>query len=124
MMRRVLPGLILATAMWAQTTPPEAVPLTDRALQLPLSGRSSTPGSVVTVQNPLPSGLQSVNTITSTVQVQGAYQGSVPSGATAGPPFALSLGEALRRGLQYNLGAIGYQNGIRDAEGVRSVVRS
>jgi len=124
MTRRVLLGLILATGMWGQTTPPEAVPLTDRALQLPLSGRSSTPGSVVTVQNPLPSGLQSVNTITSTVQVQGAYQGSVPSGAEAGPSFGLSLDEALRRGLQYNLGAIGYQNGIRQAEGVRAVVRS
>jgi outer membrane protein TolC len=110
--------------MWGQTTPPEAVPLTDRALQLPLSGRSSTPGAVVTVQNPLPSGLQSVNTITSTVQVQGAYQGSVPSGAVAGPSFALSLDQALRRGLQYNLGTIGYQNGIRQAEGVRRVVRS
>jgi outer membrane protein TolC len=58
------------------------------------------------------------------VQVQGAYQGSVPSGATAGPSFPLSLDEALRRGLQYNLGAIGYSNGIRQAEGVRRVVRS
>ena len=124
MTRRVLPGLLLATAMWGQTTPPEAVPLTDRALQLPLSGRSSTPGTVVTVQNPLPSGLQSVNTITSTVQVQGAYQGSVPSVTTSGPSFPLSLGEALRRGLQYNLGNIGYQNGIREAQGVSKVVRS
>jgi outer membrane protein TolC len=68
--------------------------------------------------------LQSVNTITSTVQVQGAYQGSVPSAAAAGPGFALSLDEALRRGLQYNLGAIGYQNSIRQAEGLRASVRS
>jgi outer membrane protein TolC len=124
MTRRILAGLILATGIWAQSTPPEAVPLTDRALQLPLSGRSGTPGAVVTVQNPLPSGLQSVNTITSTVQVQGAYQGSVPSGAAAGPAFALSLDDALRRGLQSNLGAIGYQNGIRQAQGVRAIVRS
>jgi outer membrane protein TolC len=124
MPRRILLGFVLAAGLWGQAPPPESVPLTDRALQLPLSGRTGTPGAVVTVQNPLPSGLQSVNTITSTVQVQGAYQGSVPSAGAAGPPFALSLEEALRRGLQYNLGAIGYQNGIRQAEGVRSVVRS
>jgi outer membrane protein TolC len=124
MQRRILLGLILTTAVWAQSVPPEAVPATDRPLALPLSGRTATPGSVVTVQNPLPSGLQSVNTITSNVQVQGAYQGSVPSGMAAGPSISLSLDEALRRGLQYNLGAIGYQNGIRQAEGERAVVRS
>jgi len=84
MPRRILPGLILAAGLWGQTTPPEAVPLLNRAVQLPISGRTALPGSVVTVQNPLPSGLQSVNTITSTVQVQGGYQGSVPYH----PPFA------------------------------------
>jgi outer membrane protein TolC len=124
MQRRILLGLILATGLWGQTTPPEAVPPMDRPLQLPLSGRTGTPGAVVTVQNPLPSGLQSVNTITSNVQVQGAYQGSVPSAAAPGAPIPLSLEEALRRGLQYNLGAIGYQNSIRQAEGMRAVSRS
>jgi len=124
MLRTVLLGLILVIGMWGQTTPPEAVPATSRPVQLPLSGRTGTPGAVVTVQNPLPSGLQSVNTITSTVQVQGAYQGSVPSGTAAGPAFPLSLDEALRRGLQYNLGTIGYQNSIRQAEGMLAGVRS
>src|SRR5579883_1368148 len=124
MQRRILLGLILATGIWGQTVPPESVPFTDRPLQLPLSGRTGTPGTVVNVQNPLPSGLQSINTITSTVQVQGAYQGSVPSSATAGPTIPLSLDEALRRGLQSNLGAIGYQNSIRQAEGLRAGVRS
>jgi outer membrane protein TolC len=72
----------------------------------------------------LPSGLESVNTITSTVQVQGAYQGSVPSGQTPGAPLALTLDEALRRGLEYNLGGVGFQNGVRDAEGLRLIERS
>lgn len=124
MQRRIFLGFLFATGMWAQTVPPESVPLMDRPLPLPLSGRTATPGAVVTVQNPLPGGLQSVNTITSTVQVQGAYQGSVPSAGTAGPAMTLSLDEALRRGLQYNLGAIGFQNSIRQAEGMRANVRS
>lgn len=38
--------------------------------------------------------------------------------------MSLSLDEALRRGLQYNLGAIGYQNSVRLAQGARAVVRS
>ena len=67
MLKRSIWTLICGAVLWGQTTPPEAVPPSDRAVQLPISGRTSRPGSVVTVQNPLPTGLQSVNTITSTV---------------------------------------------------------
>jgi len=92
---------------------------TSRALPLPLSGRTGQPGGVATVQNSLPGGAQSVNTITSTVQVQGAYQGSVPSLEAAGAAFDLTLADAIRRGLQYNLGTVGFQNSIRQARGQR-----
>ncbi|HEV3332769.1 MAG TPA: TolC family protein [Bryobacteraceae bacterium] len=92
-----------------------------RALTLPLSGRTGEPGSVAPVQNSLPGGAQSVNTITSSVEVQGAYQGSVPSSQAAGAPFDLSLADAIRKGLQYNLGTVGYQNSIRQARGQRWV---
>jgi len=92
-----------------------------RAAQLPLSGRTGQQGSVATVQNPLPGGTQSVNTITSSVQVQGAYQGSVPSAEAPGAVLPLSLAEAIRRGLEYNLGAVSYQNGIRQARAQRVV---
>src|SRR5947207_451795 len=119
MLRRSIWMLICGAVLWGQTTPPEAVPPSDRAVQLPISGRTSEPGSVVTVQNPLPTGLQSVNTITSTVQVQGTYQGSVPSGQTPGPPLALSLDEAIRRGLQFNLGGVEYANSVRHAEALQ-----
>ena len=81
-------------------------------------------GRVQTVQNPLPGGLQSVNTITSTVQVQGAYQGSVPSAAAAGPALSLSLDEAVRRGLEYNLGAVSNRNSVRQTRGYQRVERS
>lgn len=95
-----------------------------RGMQLPLSGRSGQAGSVNTVQNPLPSGLESVNTISSTVQVQGAYQGSIRSTETLGPTLPLSLDEAVRRGINYNLGAVGYQNSVRFAQAQHAVERS
>src|SRR4051812_48513507 len=102
MLSRFLIAITLTLPLCAQTAPPQSVPPTSRPMQLPLSGRTGQPGGVSTVQNPLPAGLESVNTITSTVQVQGAYQGSVAGAATAGPPLALSLDEAVRRGLQAN----------------------
>jgi outer membrane protein TolC len=92
-----------------------------RAAQLPISGRTGQQGSVATVQNPLPGGAQSVNTITSSVQVQGAYQGSVPSAESPGAPLPLSLAEAIRRGLQYNLSTIAFQNGVRQAHAQRAL---
>jgi outer membrane protein TolC len=119
MLSRTVLAIFFCGALRAQTVPPEAVPPADRGMQLPLSGRGAQPGAVVTVQNPLPSGLQSVNTITSNVQVQGAYSGSVPSTQMAGPPLSLTLDEAVRRGLQYNLGTIVNQQGVRFAEAAR-----
>lgn len=91
------------------------------ALPLPLSGRTGASGSVATVQNSLPGGAQTVNTITSTVQVQGAYQGSTLSAEAPGAALELSLADAIRRGLQYNLGTVGFQNSIRQAHGQRWV---
>ncbi len=125
MQRRVLPGalvwLALATPMWlrAQFGAQAQGGGTARAAQLPLSGRTGEPGNVATVQSTLPGGAQSVNTITSTLQVQGAYQGSVLSAETPGAPLQLSLAEAIRRGLEYNLGTVGYQNSIREARALR-----
>jgi outer membrane protein TolC len=90
-----------------------------RAAQLPLSGRTGEPGAVATVQNPLPGGAQSVSTLSSTVEVQGAYQGSVPSTGEPGAPLQLTLVEAVRRGLESNLGTVGYQNATRQARAQR-----
>jgi outer membrane protein TolC len=87
----------------------------ERAVQLPLSGRTGEPGTVVTVQNPVPGGVESVNTLSSTVEVQGSFGGSVPSGQTPGAPIKLSLDDAIHRGLKANLGDVGYHNAIRQA---------
>src|SRR5713101_65044 len=50
-------------------------------------------------------------------QAQGAFQGSVPSAAPSSEPVSLSLDEALKRGLRYNLGAINSQQSLRRAQG-------
>jgi outer membrane protein TolC len=58
------------------------------------------------------------------VQAQGAFQGSVLSGPPSSGPLSLSLDEALKRGLQYNLGAINSQQSLRQAHGESIVALS
>ena len=111
---------IRAAALRAQTVPPESVPPASRAIQQPLSVRTGQAGGVATVETALPGGgIQSVNTINSTVQVQGAYLGSVPSAETAGPPLTLSLDDAIKRALEYNLGPVALGNAVRQVRGQR-----
>src|SRR5690349_5685975 len=86
-------ALVLCAGLRGQV-PPESVPAGTRVVQQPLSGRAGQQGGVATVQSTAPGGLQSVNTIISTVQVQGAYQGSVPSAQAPGAPLTLTLDEA------------------------------
>ncbi|HEY7388930.1 MAG TPA: TolC family protein [Bryobacteraceae bacterium] len=93
------------------------------AVQLPLSGRTGEPGAVVTVQNPIPSA-STVNTLSSSIEVQGAYQGSVPTSQTPGAPLRLSLADAIRRGLEANLGNVGYKNTVRQALADRKLALS
>jgi outer membrane protein TolC len=93
-----------------------------RANPLPLSGRTA-PGSVNVTQTAAPGG-QSVNTLNTQVQAQGAYQGSVPTSQTPGAPLAISLDDAVQRGLKTNLGAVGFEQSLRMAEGARTVERS
>jgi len=92
---------------------------------LPLSGRNAQLGGVGTARTTNPGGLPtSANTSINTVQVQGAYSGSVPQGAATAEPLALSLDNAIRRGLQYNLATIGYDNATRVAEAQKMIARS
>jgi outer membrane protein TolC len=53
----------------------------------------------------------------SPVQAQTAFQGSISSGPPSSGPLSLSLDEALKRGLRYNLGAFNSQQGLRAAQG-------
>ncbi len=79
-------------------------------------------------QSPVPGTTSSVNTINPTIQVQGPYSGSVPGGAPLSDKLAvpdkLSLQDAVKRGLEYNLGTRGLTYAVRQAQGQAIVVRS
>jgi outer membrane protein TolC len=69
-------------------------------------GLAAQQGSVATTQLPVPGTTTSINTLNPSVTVQGPYGGSASS--IEAMPFSgrLSLADALRRGLAYNLGVI------------------
>ena len=90
-----------------------------RAQQLPRSGRVSE-GTVAPAVTPTAvSGANSVNTINPSMQVQGAFQGSVTSGTVSARPLPLSLSDAIQRGLRFNLGTIGAGEAARQARAQR-----
>ena len=95
-----------------------------RAIQLPLSGRTSQDAGVVTTQEPVPGTSTSVNTTNSSVRVTGPYSGSRLSVTPSLEPMQLSLSQALRLGIEYNLGAVGSGNATRLALGQQRVTRS
>ena len=112
-----------SSVCWAQFPPPESSSRPG-AVQLPLSGRSAQGGSVNAAQTPTPGVTNSVNTLNTTVSIQGAFSGSTDS--TAALPFSgtLSLQEAVQRGIKYNLGATGLANAVRQSHGQERVARS
>ncbi len=96
-----------------------------RAAQLPLSGRQQGGASVQ--QSATPSATSSVNTLNTQVNVQGAYAGSVVDPNAPSPSagsFVLTLTEAIRRGLEFNLGKIGADAASRQAQAQRISARS
>jgi len=91
---------------------------------LPASGRSVQGGSVAATEQPVPGTTTSVNTLNPTVAISGPYSGSVRS--TTAVPFTgqLSLDEALKRGLAYNLGSVGLTQTARQNSAQVRVARS
>src|SRR5580692_12995976 len=121
----VAAALLLATPGFAQFGAPAGQSQGTQAAQLPLSGRTAqTNGSVKTSEAPAPSTTATVNTLSPSVQVQGAYAGSTPG--VANMPFSGKLGlrEAVQRGLAYNLGQTGATQAMRQAEGQSKVALS
>ena len=109
-------GLTASTAS-AQGAAPPAQPA-----PVPLSGRTAPGGSVTAVETPVPGVTGSVSTVNPVIQVQGAFGGSTRGkNALSG---ALSLQEALRRGLEYNLGTLNLAEAVSHARGQRSLARS
>ncbi len=95
-----------------------------QANPIPLSGRSGGNASVNAVEAPIAGTTNSVTTINPSVQVQGLYAGS--SAGAANQPFAgkLSLRDAVARGLKSNLGGVGLDNAVRQAQGQTQIARS
>ena len=107
-----LGALAIATLLSAQSS--------STPIQLPASGRGLQPGSVGTTQSTVNAGGQnSVNLIDSSVNIQGSYLGSVPTGTATDTVISISLPEALRRALDYNLGAVSVTEGVRQARALR-----
>jgi outer membrane protein TolC len=99
--------LVSCHSLCAQFGPPQAPGEIPRVQQLPRSGLPQN-GSVSTMQTPSGTGgSNSVDTVNSSIQVQGAYQGSVSSGTANAQTLPLTLEDAIKRGLQYNLGMVG-----------------
>lgn len=94
-----------------------------QAVMLPASGRNNQGGSVGVAEQPVPGTTTSVNTLNPTVAISGPYSGSAPNSALE---FSgrLSFHDALRRGLVYNLGAVGLNNTVRQTSAQVGVARS
>jgi outer membrane protein TolC len=65
-----------------------------------------------------------VNTINSSVAVNGPFSGSTPNGKDSGTVLTLTLENALSRGLRSNLGVIDQASSVLQARGQRAVARS
>lgn len=117
-------AMLFAASARAQFGGSAAASQGSQASQLPLSGRTGQSGGVTAGQSPIPGTTTSVNTLNPSVEVSGTFAGSANS--TAKMPFSgkLSLREAVARGLDYNLGAVGLAQAIRQAHGQTRVARS
>ena len=88
-----------------------------RAVPLPLSGGGNAAGAVSVQQMATSSGAE---TVTSSTQIGGSFQGSVPGETPPPGAITLTLGEAVRRGLQTNLGALSANYAARMASAQRA----
>lgn len=116
--------LLSAPPVFAQVLPASNQSQPTQATQLPLSGRNPQSGSVTATETAIPGTTNSINTINPSVQVQGPFTGSRSS--LTKRPFSgrLSLREAVDRALEFNLGAVGLTEAVRQARGQSKVARS
>ncbi len=114
--------LLAGAAAQAQFAPPPPTP--PSALTLPNSGRNNQGGSVNAAEQPVAGTTTSVNTLNPSVQISGPYGGSMSS--VTGLPFSgkLSLADALKRALSYNLGAVGTAQSARQTSAQFRTARS
>jgi outer membrane protein TolC len=79
---------------------------------------------VSAVQNPVPGATTSVNTLSPSIQVQGAYSGSVADQTAVSGVLKLGLRDAVARGLRANLSGAQFEAAVRQVRGQAAVSRS
>jgi outer membrane protein TolC len=92
-----------------------------RATQLPLSGRDAAP-SVQVQQNANPG--SGANTLNTRIGVSGSTAGSVLDPSASGAPVTLTLEDAVRRGLAFNLGRVSADISAQSAGAQLTATRS
>jgi outer membrane protein TolC len=104
-------------ASFAQQSDSSSLP---RAQQVSPTGRAQSGSSVQAAQSSSGNGANSsVNTVNSTIQVSGAYQGSILDPNAPQGPLTLNIEDAIRRGLRFNLGAISANASVKQLRGER-----
>jgi len=93
-----------------------------RAIQLPLS--SGQQGGPSVQQSANPAMTSSVNTLNTQVRVQGGYGGSTLAPNPPSGSLTLTLADAVRRGLEFNLGKSTADTASRIAQAQRIAARS
>jgi outer membrane protein TolC len=123
-LHRVVPVGVLAAGFvlsggfsFAQQSDSSSLP---RAQQVSPSGRMQSGSSVQAAQSSSGNGANSsVNTVNSTIQVSGAYQGSTLDPNAPQSPLTLNIEDAIHRGLRFNLGAISANASVKQLRGER-----
>ena len=106
-------------------TPSEGVTGPTMPAQVPLSGQGAQAGGVAVMQGTTNSGGgNTVNSIQSSVSVMTPYNGSAAQGKATAGVLPLTLEQALKLGLVYNLGALEQSASVLQARGQRQVTKS
>ena len=108
---------LASAAAWAQIPGAAGAPMSSRPLPLPSSGRENVSGSVSVQQSATSGGPE---TISSSTEIGGSFRGSVPGENVPSGTITLTLGEAIHRGLETNLGALTANYSSRTAAAQRA----
>jgi outer membrane protein TolC len=113
----LLSAIVLCCGSSIAQQAPSSMP---KAQEVPPSGRSQSGGGVQAQQSSNGNGgTSSVNTVNSTIQVSGPYQGSIPDPNAPHGTLTLNIADAIGRGLRFNLGAISANSSVAQLRGQR-----
>lgn len=119
--RTYLANLFLTVLLFGQQQPGTLAAQSSQASQLPLSGRTAqTSGTVGTQQSTSQGTGTGASVVQPSLQVNGSFNGSAPGPELPPGDVKLSLAEAVKRGLEVNLGSITADSSSRTARAQRA----